>query len=176
MKMKIDDVLTYKNSQDSIRYGTGVVTSVTIDEYTILWSGRGVARYKRSILDEKLEQVFELVDKRAGLPKERHLRLGPSNVKVAFNENFDREKVKSLCKKLELSGAQKSKDIANSVAAEFLAKKIPLRGAAKSVLLQLAELCGAKSSAHNEACNISKELFFGYVLQKADFFELERHK
>ena len=176
MKIKIDDVLTYKDSQDSKRYGTGVVMSVDTDEYSILWSGRGLARYKRSILDERLEQVFEQVDKRAGLPKERYLRLGPSNVKVAFNVNFDREKVKSLCDKLKLSEAHKSKDTADGVAAEFLARKLPLRGTAKTVLLQLAELCGTRGSDHNAACGISKELFFGYVLQKADFYELERHK
>jgi hypothetical protein len=176
MKIKVDNVLIYKNSQDSMRYGTGVVTAITQDEYIILWSGRGLTRYKRSILDGKLEDVFEQVDKRAGLPKERHLQLGSSKVKVAFNENFDRAKVESLCAQLKLSGARKSKDIADSLTAEFLTKKPPLRRTAKSVLLQLAELCGARSSAHDEACSISKELFFGYVIQKSDFHEVEREK
>jgi len=35
--------------------------------------------------------------------------------------------------------------------------------------LQLAELCSAQGSATDEAQNISRELFFGYVLQKSDF-------
>lgn len=109
MKMKMDDVLIYKDSQDSIRYGTGVVTSITPDEYTVLWSGRGLTKYKRSILDGKLEQVFQLVEKRAGLPKERHLQLGASKVKVAFNDNYDRTKLVSLCEKLKLSGSSKAK-------------------------------------------------------------------
>lgn len=171
--MKINDVLIYRDSQDSKRYGTGVVMSVTTAEYTILWSGRGLARYKRSILDKKLEQVFEHIDKEAGLPKERQLRLNSSKVGVAFNENFDRAKVELLCEKLKLSGDLKSKDIAEAVAAEFLARKLPLRGKAKSVLLQMAELCGARSTAYNAVRSISRELFFGYVLQKADFHEAE---
>jgi hypothetical protein len=173
MKMKIDDVLIYKDAQVSNRYGTGVVMSVTTAEYTILWSGRGLTKYKRSILDGRLGQVFEKVDQQTGLPKERQLRLGSSKVSVAFNENFDRAKVESLCQKLKLSGERKSKAIADSVTAEFLAKKLPLRGAAKSVLLELAESCGSRSSAYHEACSISRELFFGYVLQKADFPEPE---
>ena len=82
--------------------------------------------------------------------------------------------VKFLCEKMKLPGEGKPKDIADGVTAEFLARKLPLRGAAKAVLLQLAELCSARSSAHNAARGISRELFFGYVLQKADFYELER--
>src|ERR1044071_9282615 len=78
MQIKVDDILTYKDSQISVRYGTGTVTSISSDEYTILWSGRGSTKYKRSILDGKLEQIFQRVDKRAGLPKERHLQLGAS--------------------------------------------------------------------------------------------------
>jgi hypothetical protein len=169
MKMKIDDVLIYKDSQISIRYGTGVVTSITSDEYTILWSGRGLTRYRRAILDDKLEQIFERVDKRAGLPKERHLHLGASRPGVPFNENYDRAKLELLCEKLKSSGARKAKDVADGLAAELFTKKLALRGAAKAVLLQLAELCSARSSAADEARDISKELFFGYVLQKSDF-------
>ncbi|MFP5262099.1 MAG: hypothetical protein ACLGJB_09365 [Blastocatellia bacterium] len=176
MKMKLDDVLTYKDSQISMRYGTGVVTSITPDEYTILWSGRGVTRYRRAILDDKLDQIFERVDKRAGLPKERHLNLGSSKAGVAFNENYDRAKVEMLCEKLKSSGARKAKDVADGLAAELFTKKLALRGAAKAVLLQLAELCNARSAARDEAQNISKELFFGYVLQKSDFKEIEIEK
>ena len=172
MKMKMGDVLAYKDSQISMRYGTGVVNSITSDEYIILWSGRGLTRYKRSILDEKLDQVFQWVDKKASLPKERHLQLGASKAGVPFNENYDRAKVELLCEKLKTSGARKAKDVAEGLAAELFTKKLTLRGAAKSVLLQLAELCNARSAAADEACGISKELFFGYVLQKSDFKEL----
>lgn len=175
MKMKMDDVLIYKDSQNSIRYGTGVVTSITPDEYIVLWSGRGLTKYKRSILDGKLEQVFQLVEKRAGLPKERHLQLGASKVKVAFNDNYDRTKLVSLCEKLKLSGSSKAKDVADGLAAELFTKKFTLRGAAKAVLSQLAELCETENSAVcNEAQDISRELFFGYVLQKTDFQKPER--
>ncbi len=177
MKMKMDDVLIYKDSQDSIRYGTGVVTSITPDEYTVLWSGRGLTKYKRSILDGKLEQIFQQVDKRAGLPKERHLQLGASKVRVAFNDNYDRAKLVSLCEKLKLSGAQKAKDVADGLAAELFTKKFALRGAAKAILSQLAELCETgNASARDEAQDISRELFFGYVLQKSDFQEPERDR
>jgi len=172
MKIKTGDVLAYKDSQISIRYGTGVVNAITPDEYTILWSGRGTTRYKRSILDEKLEQIFQRVDKEAGLPKERHLQLGASKVGVAFNENYDRAKLELLCENLKSSGARKAKDVADGLMAELFTKKLALRGTAKAVLLQLAELCNARSNARDEACSISKELFFGYVLQKSDFVEL----
>jgi hypothetical protein len=177
MQMKVDDVLTYKDSQTSIRYGTGTVTSITPDEYTILWSGRGSTKYKRSILDGKLEQIFQRIDKRAGLPKERHLQLGASKVRVAFNENYDRAKLALLCEKLKSSGSSKGKDVAEGLAAELFTKKLALRGAAKAILCQLAELCDTGSSdGCDEARNISKELFFGYVLQKSDFQEPERAK
>jgi hypothetical protein len=177
MQMKIDDVLIYKDSQNSTRYGTGTVTSITPHEYTILWSGRGSTKYKRSILDGKLEQIFQRVDKRSSLPKERHLQLGASKVKVAFNENYDRAKLSLLCEKLKLCGTSKGEDVANGLAVELLTKKFALRGAAKAVLCQLAELCNSSDSAAcDEAQNISRELFFGYVLQKSDFQEIERDK
>ena len=173
MKIKMGDVLIYKDAQLSTRYGTGVVSSITNEEYTILWSGRGSTRYKRSILEEKLEKIFQRVDKQGGLPKERHLHLGPSKIGVAFNENYDRAKVEDLCEKLKVSGARKAKDVADGLSAELFTKKLALRGAAKAVLLELAELCTARSTACDEAQSISKELFFGYVLQKSDFKELQ---
>ena len=174
MKMKLDDVLIYKDSQDSTRYGTGVVTSITPDEYFILWTGRGLVKYRRSILDGKLDHIFHQVDKRAGLPKERHIQLGAAKAKVAFNENYDRAKLASLCEKLKLSGAHNGKNVADGLAAELFTKKFALRGAAKAILGQLAELCAPRVC--DEAQNISKELFFGYVLQKTDFHEVERDK
>lgn len=173
--MKMDDILVYKDSEDSIRYGTGVVTSITPNEYAILWSGRGLTKYKRSILDGKLEQIFQRLDKKAGLPKERYLQLGAAKVRVAFNENYDREKLASLCEKLKLSGIGKSEDVATGLAAELFTKKFALRGAAKAVLSQLAELCDS-SLACEAAQDISRELFFGYVLRKTDFREPERAK
>jgi hypothetical protein len=175
MQIKVDDILTYKDSQISVRYGTGTVTSISSDEYTILWSGRGSTKYKRSILDGKLEQIFQRVDKRAGLPKERHLQLGASKVRVAFNENYDRAKLALLCEKLKLSETRQAKDVAEGLAAELFTKKFALRGAAKAVLCQLAELCETgNSTVCDEAQDISRELFFGYVLQKTDFQKPER--
>lgn len=175
MKMKTDDVLVYKDSQMAMRYGTGVVTSITPAEYTILWSGRGLTKYKRAILDGRLEQTFQQVDSRAGLPKERHLQLGAAKVIVAFNENYDRANLVLLCEKLKLADARKAKDVADGLKSHLCAKKLSLGGATKAVLYQLAELCdNGKSSACDEARNISRELFFGYVLKKSDFQELER--
>ena len=172
MKMKMGDVLNYRDSQVSILYGNGVVTSITLDEYTILWSGRGLRRYKRSILDGKEGLVFQHVDKSVGLPKERRLNLGAPKSRVAFNENFDRARVEMLCGRLKLSGAHKAIDVADGLTTELFTKRVTLRGATKAVLLQLAELCGTrKSAACEEARSISRELFFGYVLQKSDFLE-----
>jgi len=169
MKMKTGDVLVYKDSETSARYGTGIVTSITTDEYLILWSGRGLTKYRRSILDDKLDEIFQRGEKETGLPKERHLRLGTSKVGVPFNENYDRAKVELFCERLKTSGVRNAKDIAEGLAAEQFTKKLALRGEAKNVLLQLAELCSARSSVSNDAQNISKELFFGYVLRKSDF-------
>jgi hypothetical protein len=179
MQMKMDDILIYKDSQVSIRYGTGVVTAVTPEEYTILWSGRGLTRYKRSVLDGKLEQVFQRVDKHARLPKERRLQLRASKSKAAvpFNVNYDRAKVALLCEKLKSSGVSKAKEVADGLAAELFTKKLVLRGAAKTVLGQLSELCDDRTSAaRDEAREISRELFFGYVVQNSDFHEPERDK
>ena len=175
MKMKMDDVLIYKDSQITNRYGTGIVTSVTTDEYTILWSGRGLTKYKRSILDKNLDHIFQLADKGACLPKERHLQLGASKVRVAFNENYDRPRLALLCEKLKMSKARKAKDVADGLTAELFTKKLVLRGAAKAVLCQLAELCDTSDSTRcDEARNISRELFFGYVLQKSDCHQPKR--
>jgi hypothetical protein len=176
MKMKMGDVLVYKDSDNSARYGTGVVTSITNEEYLILWSGRGLTKYRRAILDTKLDEIFQRGEKQTGLPKERHLHLGASKVGVAFNENYDRAKVELLCEQLKTSGARKAQDVAEGLAAELFTKKLALRGAAKNILLQLAELCGTRSAACDEAKNISKELFFGYVLRKSDFATVETEK
>ena len=175
--MKADDVLVYKDSQMAMRYGTGVVTSVTPAEYTILWSERGLTKYKRSILDGRLEQTFQQVNNRTGLPKERYLQLGAAKVRVAFNENYDRAKLASLCERLKSSEALKAKDVADGLAAQLFTKKLALRGPAKAALCQLAELCDAgESAACDEARNISRALFFGYVLQKSDFQEPDRNR
>jgi hypothetical protein len=176
MKMKMGDVLIYKDSQTSSRYGTGVVMSITNEEYSILWSGRGLTKYRRAILDEKLEEIFQRGEKQTGLPKERSLRLGASKVGVPFNENYDRAKVELLCEQLKTSGARKANDVAEGLAAQLFTKKLALRGAAKGVLFQLAELCNTRGSSCDEAQNISKELFFGYVLQKSDFAAVETEK
>jgi hypothetical protein len=175
MKVKVDDVLTYKDSQMSQRYGTGVVISITYEEYTILWSGRGLTKYKRSVLDGKLAQIFQLENARAGLPKERQLKLGASKVEVSFNENYDRAKIALLCEQLKSSGAHKAKDVADGLTANLFTKKFALRAQTKAVLCQLAELCATPSvTACDAARHISKELFFGYVLQGSDFQEFAR--
>lgn len=176
MKMKMGDVLLYKDSEMSVRYGTGVIMSITNEEYSILWSGRGLTKYRRAILDDKLDQIFQRGEKQTGLPKERHLHLGASKIGVAFNENYDRARVEVLCEQLKTSGARKAKDVAEGLAAELFTKKLALRGAAKNVLLQLAELCTTRSGASDEAQNISRELFFGYVLRKSDFAVVETEK
>jgi hypothetical protein len=175
--MKIDDVLTYKDSQNSQRYGTGVVTSVTHEEYTILWSGRGLTKYRRSFIDGKVAQIFRLVDDRQSLPKERRLKLGSSPGGISFNENYDRAKITTLCEKLKLSGAAKAMEVADGLSVELFTKKFALRGQAKAVLGKLAELCDSRSDATcDEARHISKELFFGYVLRESDFQQLELDK
>ena len=131
MKLKTDDVLIYKNTQLSSRYGTGVVTLITADEYAILWSGRGLTRYKRAILDRKLDEVFQRAEKDTGLPKERHLHLGAAKTGIPFNENYDRAKIALLCEGLKNSGSRKVKDVADLLAAELITKKLTARGAAK---------------------------------------------
>jgi hypothetical protein len=175
MKVQIDDVLVYNDSRVASQYGTGVVASITPDEYAILWSGRGLIKYRRSILDGKLGDIFQRVERRASIPKQRHLLLGASKVKVAFNENYDRAKIELLCEKLRASNARGAKDVADGLAAELFTKKLALREAAKAVLLRLAELCSAHNgAAYDDACSISREIFFGYVIQKSDFIEVEK--
>jgi hypothetical protein len=169
MKVKMGDVLAYKDSQISTRYGKGVVTSISPEEYSILWTGRGLVRYKRAILDDQLEEVFQPVENDENLPRQRYLQLGSSKPGIPFNEHYDRSRVESLCEKLKLSGARKARDVAQGLAAEVLAKKLASRGSAKGVLRQLAELCAGNSSVRDAAQNISGELFFGYVLQRSDF-------
>ena len=177
MKLKTDDILIYKDSKIAMRYGTGIVTSVTPNEYAILWSGRGLTKYKRSILDDRLEQTFQPVADQAGFPKERHLQLGEAKVRVTFNENYDRARLALLCEKLRLSDVRKAKDVADGLAAQLFTKKLAIRGTTKVVLCQLAELCDTgNASACDEARNISRELFFGYVLQKTDFQLQERDR
>lgn len=177
MKMKMGDVLVYKESEAALRYGTGVVVSITGEEYGILWSGRGLTKYRRAILDQKIDEILTRVDKETGLPKERHLRLGASKTGIPFNEHYDRARVELLCAQLKSSGARKAKDVAEGLALELFTKKLALRGAAKNVLLQLAELCNTKSlDVCDEARDISRELFFGYVLQKSDFVVVETEK
>jgi hypothetical protein len=81
-----------------------------------------------------------------------------------------------FCDKLRASGAPKAVEVADGLKAELFTKKLVLRGAAKTILSQLAELCDERSASSDEARNISKELFFGYVLSKSDFHGPERKK
>jgi hypothetical protein len=135
-----------------------------------------LTKYRRAIFDDKFEKVFQRTEEQSGLPKERNLHLGPSKVGIPFNENYDRAKVELLCEQLKLSGARKAKDVADGLAAELFTKKLALRGAAKNMLLQLAELCSTRASECDDAQSISRELFFGYVLQKSDFVVVELEK
>lgn len=171
MKIKTGNALAYKDPELSVLYGVGVVMAVTDSEYTILWARRGSRRYRRSILDQKLSDVFQREDSGADSPKERHLQLGASKDGIPFNENFDRIKVKLLCESLQESRAQSARSVADGLAGEMFTNKLALRAATKAVLLQLAELCSNQKAvdASNAARQISKELFFGYVIQKTDF-------
>jgi hypothetical protein len=166
MKVKLGDALVYRDSQGSNRYGTGVVVSIIRDEYEILWSRRGLARYKRSIIDDRLEQIFGRVDEQSGLPKEAHLSIGASKRRLAFNENYDRVRMGVLCENLKVSGARNASNVAEGITRELLKKKLVPRGRTKTVLKGLAELCSASC---DEAQDISRELFFGYVLRTSDF-------
>ena len=176
MKLKTGDVLTYRDSEGSARYGTGVVTSITSDEYFILWSGRGLTKYRRAILDDRLDEILQRSEKEKRLPKERHLKLGGAKAIITFNDNYDRVKVETLCDELRASGARKAKEVADGLVVELFTKKLALRGAAKYVLFQLAELCNGRNSASDGAQNISKELFFGYVIRESDFAVAESKK
>lgn len=171
MKIKTGNTLAYKDPDMSTLYGIGVVTTVTDAEYTILWARRGARRYKRAILDQKLDNVFQREDKLVDLPKEKHLLLGTSKVGIPFNENYDRIKVKTLCDALLESKAKHAKDLAEGLTGKMFANKLAMRAATKTMLQQLAELCGNSkyAEASSAARQISQELFFGYIIQKSDF-------
>jgi hypothetical protein len=169
MRIKIGNSIAYKDPEISTLYGIGVVMSVTDAEYTILWAQRGSKKYKRSILDEKLADIFQPEDRESDLPKERHLLLGSSKEGISFNENYDRAKVKLLCEELEKSETRNAKLVAKGLNGQLFTKKLALRTATKAVLLQLARLCRSQASAADTARQISHELFFGYVLQESDF-------
>ncbi|HKY03574.1 MAG TPA: hypothetical protein VJQ56_01725 [Blastocatellia bacterium] len=171
MKIKTGNMIAYKDPDTSNMYGIGVVTTVTEVEYTILWARRGARRYKRAILDQKLDDVFQREDKMSDLPKEKHLLLGTSKIGIPFNENYDRLKVKTLCATLLESKAAHAKDLVGGLTGKMFTNKLAMRAATRTVLQQLAELCS--NSKHAEASNtarqISQELFFGYIIQKSDF-------
>ena len=171
MKIKVDDTIAYKDSQMSTVHGVGIVVSVTDTEYTILWARRGSKRYKRSILDQKLADVFQREGERADLPRAKRLRLGTTTNPLSFNENYDRQKVGVLCEALKTSGAQSALNVVDGLADILQTKKAGRRAAAKSVLWNLAELCNREKSndAADTARQISQELFFGYVIQESDF-------
>jgi hypothetical protein len=138
-------------------------------EYTILWAQRGSKKYKRSILDEKLADIFQREERESDLPKERQLQLRSSKDGVSFNENYDRAKVKLLCEDLEKSENRNAKTVAKGLNGQLFTKKLTLRTATKTVLLQLARLCRAHNGSADAARQISQELFFGYILQESDF-------
>ncbi len=171
MKIKTGNTVAYKDPDTSNLYGIGVVTTVTDAEYTILWARRGARRYKRAILDQKLDDIFQREAKPGELPKEKHLLLGASKVAIPFNENYDRMKVKTLCETLSESKATHAKDLAGGLTGKMFTNKLAMRAATKAVLQHLAELCS--NSKHAEASSaarqISQELFFGYIIQKSDF-------
>ncbi|MEW6131346.1 MAG: hypothetical protein AB1757_30235 [Acidobacteriota bacterium] len=173
--MKIGNSIVYKDPVMSGIYGIGVVMSVTDAEYTILWAQRGSKKYKRSILDEKLDDIFQREDREQTLPQERLLQLGASKDGVSFNENYDRDKVQLLCEELIKSEALIAKKVAKGLNSQLFTKKLTLRTATKTVLLQLAQLCRShKLSLSDTARQISQELFFGYILQESDFDEPEK--
>ena len=174
MKIKVGHAITYRDPETSVLYGSGLVTSITESEYTILWAGRGSKRYRRAILDEKLDVVFQRDEKRVDAAKEKQLQLGASKEGISFNEDYDRAKVKELCESLLNSKTPSAKSVADGLAGSLFTRKLALRAPVKTVLLQLAELCGNRKSndAADAARQISQELFFGYVIQKSDFSEL----
>jgi hypothetical protein len=171
MRVKIDDTLAYRDPQTATLHGIGIVVSVTEAEYTILWAKRGSKRYKRSILDQKLWEIFQPEGKRTELPREKRLRLGTSTTPVSFNENYDQEKVQLLCATLRTSKARSAKYVVDGLADMLVTKKVAQRTAAQTVLKHLAELCSREkeSDATDSARQISQELFFGYVIQESDF-------
>ena len=171
MKIKTGDAIAYKDPHAATLYGVGVVTSVTDEEYTVLWAQRGSKRYKRSILDEKVTDVFRRETARGDRPRERHLQLGASKDGISFNENYNRAKVELLCQTLRKSRAKSAKNVADGLTGEMFTRKLVLRATARTVLWQLAELCDTQTldEVADAARQISHELFFGYVIQKSDF-------
>jgi hypothetical protein len=173
MRIKIGNSIAYKDPEVATLYGIGVVMSVTDTEYTILWAQRGSKKYKRSILDEKLADIFQREERESDLPKERQLHLNSSKDGISFNENYDRIKVKILCEELEKSSTRNAKQVAKGLNGQLFTKKLALRTATKAVLLQLARLCRAHTGDSDTARQISQELFFGYILQETDFDKAE---
>jgi hypothetical protein len=171
VKVKIDDTVAYRDPQTSVLHGVGIVVSVTESEYTILWALRGSKRYKRSILDQRLWEVFQVEGGRKDLPKEKRLRLGTTTNAVSFNENYNQEKVGLLCDTLKTSRARSAKHVVDGLAGLLVTKKVAQQAAAKATLKHLAELCSREkpSDASDAARQISQELFFGYVIQESDF-------
>jgi hypothetical protein len=174
MKIKKGSTVSYKDPEISKLYGVGVVTEVTDAEYTILWAQRGSKKYKRSILDQKLADIFQPYESDKELPKERQLHLGATTAGIPFNEHYDRAKVTLLCEELSLSESQDAKAVAEGLKKQLFTKNLALRATTKVTLLRLAELCGTKTvKASEPARQISEELFFGYVLQESDFAKPE---
>jgi hypothetical protein len=171
MKIKVDDNIAHKDSEQLAMHGIGIVVGVTDTEYTILWARRGSKRYKRSILDQKLAEIFQREGERADLPREKRLRLGTSTNPVSFNENYDQEKVKLLCEMLKTSRARSAKHVVDGLADTLVTKKVAQKAAAKSLFWHLAELCSREklTDATDAARQISQELFFGYVIRETDF-------
>lgn len=171
MRIKIGDTLAYKDDDASMLHGPGIVMVITDTEYTILWARRGSKKYRRSILDQKLADVFRRESDLTDLPKEKRLLLGASKSGVSFNENYDRAKVTLLCEALRDSGERNAEQVADGLAGEIFKGRIAVRAATKDVLWRLAEMCGAQKTggARATAQKISQELFFGYVIQKSDF-------
>jgi hypothetical protein len=171
MKIAIGNSITYKDADASVIHGIGVVKSITEIEYTILWSRRGSKRYRRDVLDQRLDVVFQWEDKQASAHREGNLRLGAAKSGISFNEGYDRAKVKSLCETFQFSGAPRAIELATSLTKELLRDKFEMRTATKTVLRELAEFCGSEMSndAGQAARQISQELFFGYVIQESDF-------
>ncbi|PYP88651.1 MAG: hypothetical protein DMF61_05560 [Blastocatellia bacterium AA13] len=172
MKIEVGRTITYNDTDAAAKYGTGVVMSVTENEYTILWARRGPTKYRRSIVDQQLSEVFKQEGGASeGAPKERHIHLGPSKQVIALNENYDRDRLALLCANLEGSGVEGAVEVAKGIAAEFTSRKFTLRPGSKKVLKALADLCTstAPGASVAEACEISRELFFGRIIQKSDF-------
>ena len=174
MKIKKGDRVTYKDPDIAKLYGIGVVMGMTDAEYTILWAQRGLKKYKRSVLDQKLADVFQSEGSEGTIPRERCLQLGAARAGVPFNEHYDRSRVESLCGELATSGSQIAREVAEGLSKQMFTKNLALRATAKVTLQRLAELCGEQRLGASEpARQISQELFFGYVLQESDFAKRE---